>query len=139
MVHGKDPAEVEELVAGGEDLMDNLVTISSSLKVILQRVEAGEGLIGELTKHTRGRRAVQRDRPQPRSAELRTILQRIESGEGLLGRLLTDDDMADDLYATAHTLRLTGATMTRDLERSDTAYAALFRDPETAQALCATP
>jgi len=134
LVQGRDPAEVEELVAGGEDLMENLVSISSSLKVILHRIESGEGLLGELTRTPEGEEKFS-DVARTTVAELREILRRLESGEGVLGRLLTDDAMADDLYATAHTLRLTGATMTRDLERSDSAYAALFRDPETAQAV----
>jgi phospholipid/cholesterol/gamma-HCH transport system substrate-binding protein len=134
LVQGRDPAEVEELVAGGEDLMENLVSISSSLKVILHRIESGEGLLGELTRTPEGEEKFS-DVARTTVAELRDILRRLESGEGVLGRLLTDDAMADDLYATAHTLRLTGAAVTRDLERPDSAYAALFRDPETAQAV----
>jgi phospholipid/cholesterol/gamma-HCH transport system substrate-binding protein len=131
MVTGKDPAEVEELVAGGEDLMANLLTITSSLKVILERVEAGEGLLGELTQTPADDEKLS-EMVKTTVVTLRTILDRIEAGEGLVGRLLTDDEMADDLYATAHTLRLTGARFTRDLDRDDSAYAALFRDPETA-------
>jgi phospholipid/cholesterol/gamma-HCH transport system substrate-binding protein len=130
----KDPAEVEELMAGGEDLMANLLSISSSLKVILERTEAGEGLLGELTR-TPDEDEKFSDMAKSTLESLRTILERIEAGEGLVGRLLTDDQMADDLYATAHTLRLTGARFTRDLERDDSAYAALFKDPETAQLL----
>lgn len=131
MVPGRDPAEVEELMAGGEDLMANLISISSSLKTILVRVEAGEGLIGELTSAP-GDEEKFSEMARSTIVSLRTILERVEAGEGFVGRLLTDDEMADDLYATAHTLRLTGATFTRDLERDDSAYAALFRDPETA-------
>jgi phospholipid/cholesterol/gamma-HCH transport system substrate-binding protein len=131
MVPGKDPAEVEELVAGGEDLMANLLNITSSLKVILERVEAGEGLLGELTRTPADEEKLSQ-MVKGTLVTLRTILERVEAGEGLVGRMLTDAEMADDLYATAHTLRLTGATFTRDLERDDSAYAALFRDPETA-------
>lgn len=134
LVASRNPAEVEELVAGGEDLMENFLSISSSLKVILRRVEAGEGLLGELSKSEPGEEQLG-NAIRSTMLELRSILDRIEDGEGVVGRLLTDDALADDLYATAHTLRLTGATMTRDLERSDSAYAALFRDPETAQAV----
>jgi phospholipid/cholesterol/gamma-HCH transport system substrate-binding protein len=132
MVPGKDPAEVAELMAGGEDLMANLVTISSSLKVILQRIEAGEGLLGEITTSPE-KEAKFSDMAKTSLASLQTILERIENGEGLVGRLLTDDQMADDLYATAHTLRLTGARFTRDLDRTDSTYAVLFKDPETAE------
>ncbi len=133
-VPGKDPAEVDELVAGGEDLMANLITISSSLKVILNRIEAGEGLLGELTRTSADEEKFS-DMAKSSMASLETILTRIEAGEGLVGRLLTDDEMADDLYATAHSLRLTGARFTRDLERTDSTYAVLFKDPQTAQML----
>jgi len=131
MVPGKDPAEVEELMAGGEDLMVNLISISSSMKVILERIEAGEGLLGELT-HTPSGDEKFSELAKTTVASLRTILQRLDQGEGFLGRLLTDDQMADDLYATAHSLRLTGSSISRDLQRDDSAYAALFKDPETA-------
>jgi len=133
-VPGKDPAEVDELVAGGEDLMENLVTISSSLKVILNRIEAGQGLLGELTTEPSDDEKFS-DMAKSSLASLQTILTRIEAGEGLVGRMLTDDEMADDLYATAHSLRLTGARVTRDLERTDSTYAVLFKDPQTAQLL----
>lgn len=131
MVPGKDPAEMEELMAGGEDLMANLLSISSSLKVILERTEAGEGLLGEITSTPADDEKFS-EMAKSTLISLRTILQRIEAGDGLVGRILTDDQMADDLYATAHSLRLTGANFTRDLQRDDSAYAALFKDPETA-------
>jgi len=43
------PTNVDELFASGEDTMNNIVEISSSLKKILARMERGEGLLGELT------------------------------------------------------------------------------------------
>src|SRR5436305_7904080 len=40
---------VDQLISSGEDLVDNFVQISYSLKNILSRVDHGEGLLGELT------------------------------------------------------------------------------------------
>jgi phospholipid/cholesterol/gamma-HCH transport system substrate-binding protein len=133
-VRGRDPAEVAEFVASGEDLIENLISISASLKVILHRIEAGEGLLGELT------RTPEEGEPfsvvaQSTVLELRDILQKINAGEGLLGRMVTDPAMADDFVATTRSLRASGATIAADLERTDSAYAMLFRDPETARAL----
>ena len=130
-VRGRDPAEVEEFVASGEDLIENLISISASLKVILHRIEAGEGLLGELT------RTPEEGEPfsvvaQSTVLELRTILQKINAGEGLLGRMISDPAMADQFAATAHSLQVTGATIASDLERTDSTYAVLFRDPDTA-------
>jgi phospholipid/cholesterol/gamma-HCH transport system substrate-binding protein len=130
-VRGRDPAEVAEFVASGEDLIENLISISASLKVILHRIEAGEGLLGELTKTPEGEEAFG-EVAHSTVADLRDILQKIEAGEGLLGRLVSDPAMADDFVATTRSLQATGATIARDLERTDSAYALLFRDPETA-------
>jgi phospholipid/cholesterol/gamma-HCH transport system substrate-binding protein len=130
-VRGRDPAEVAEFVASGEDLIENLISISASLKVILHRIEAGEGLLGELTKTP--------EEGEPFSAvaqstvvELRAILKKVNAGEGLLGRMITDPALADQLAAAANSLQATGATIAADLGRTDSAYAVLFRDPETA-------
>jgi phospholipid/cholesterol/gamma-HCH transport system substrate-binding protein len=131
-IRGQDPAELAQFVSSGEDLMANLLAISSSLRSILGRVEAGEGLLGELTSTPAGEEKFS-DTVKSTVATLREILHHIETGEGFLGRLLTDDAMADDLYATAHSLRLTGAAFSRDLTRDDSAFAALFRDPEMAR------
>src|SRR5437773_2580654 len=40
---------VDQLISSGEDLVDNFVQISYSLKNVLGRVDRGEGIIGELT------------------------------------------------------------------------------------------
>jgi phospholipid/cholesterol/gamma-HCH transport system substrate-binding protein len=133
-VRGRDPAEVAEFVASGEDLIENLISISTSLKVILHRIEAGEGLLGELTRSPEGEEAFS-DVARSTVTELRDILQKINAGEGLLGRMITDPALGDELAATARSLQATGATIAADLERTDSAYAVLFRDPETAALL----
>jgi phospholipid/cholesterol/gamma-HCH transport system substrate-binding protein len=133
-VLGRDPAEVEEFVASGEDLMENLISISASLKVILHRIEAGEGLLGELT------RTPENEEPFSEVArstvtELRDILQKVNAGDGLLGRMITDPALGDEFSATTHSLQASSATIAADLGRTDSAYAVLFRDPETAALL----
>jgi len=49
--------------------------------------------------------------------------------------MVTDPAMADDFVATTRSLQASGAAIAADLERTDSAYALLFRDPETARAL----
>src|SRR6185295_16200993 len=49
MIPSQRQADVEALISSGEDLVDNFVQISYSLKSILQRIDRGEGLLGELT------------------------------------------------------------------------------------------
>ena len=135
-VEGRDPAEVSEFVASGEDVMENLLAISSSLKVILRRIESGEGLLGAMTMSTGAEADVGRDLDQS-IASLRTILQRIESGQGVLGQLVREDDagprLVDELSAAAEAIQRVSTTLTADLARDDTAYAALVRDPGAAE------
>src|SRR5438477_3029525 len=40
-------AEIDKILAGSGDLVDNVVAITKSLKVILGRTERGEGFLGE--------------------------------------------------------------------------------------------
>lgn len=133
-ITGRDPAEVAEFVASGEDLIENLISISSSLKVILHRIEAGEGLLGELTQTPEGKEAFG-DVARSTVTELRDILQKVNAGEGLLGRMISDPALGDEFAATTRSLQASGAAIAADLERTDSAYAMLFRDPETARAL----
>ncbi|MCP4902840.1 MAG: MCE family protein [bacterium] len=136
-IRGVDPAEVSRFVASGEDLMENLLAISSSLKVILRRVEAGEGLLGELTTPSdTGERLY--NVIHATLSELRSILDRVDSGEGLLGRLISDRQLPDDVSTAAQSLRGITATIEADLNRDASAYTALLRDPEGARLVSET-
>jgi phospholipid/cholesterol/gamma-HCH transport system substrate-binding protein len=135
-VRGVDPAEVSRLVASGEGLMENLLAISASLKVILRRVERGQGLLGELTTPTESGEKLSTT-IQATFDELQSILQSIESGQGLLGRLISDRELGrqlpDDVTGAARSLRSITNTIEDDLTRDDNAYSALFNDPEGAR------
>jgi phospholipid/cholesterol/gamma-HCH transport system substrate-binding protein len=136
LVEGQDAAEMAQFVASGEDLMENLLSISSSLRVILRRVEAGEGLLGELTSTPEGGGKV-RDLLDQTLSEMHGILKRIDSGQGLLGRLVADDEMGqrllDQLDASTGAVHRAASTINDDLARDGTVYAALLRDPEGAR------
>ncbi len=133
LVQGQSPPEISQFLAGGEDLMDNLLAISASLRVILQRVEAGEGLLGDLTRNP--------EHGEPIGETMRrtldttnTILDRIEKGQGLLGMLVTDDprvkSMLAELEDTVRTLRQVSLRVRKDMDNPESTYAALMRDPE---------
>ncbi|MCD4748843.1 MAG: MlaD family protein [Thermoanaerobaculales bacterium] len=133
LVPGHDPAELSEFVSTGEDLLDNLTAISVSLKNILQRVEAGQGILGELTTEPEAGGKLTESLSSTIST-LGTILARVERGEGLLGRLVREDSstttMLDELVATSRSVHRITTQAAIDIERHDTAYAALLRDPE---------
>jgi phospholipid/cholesterol/gamma-HCH transport system substrate-binding protein len=88
------PTNVDALIASGEDVMDNVVEISHSLNRILQRMERGEGLLGQLTSDTPEGRRMQSALVNT-SESLERIAGTIEHGKGPLPRLLNDRAMAD--------------------------------------------
>lgn len=90
------PTNVDALIASGEDVMDNVVAISSSLNKILTRLERGEGLLGELTSDSDSSRRL-RDSLLGTSESLRRVAGKLETGPGPLPRLLNDRAMADQL------------------------------------------
>lgn len=137
-VKGSDPAEIAQFVESGEDLVDNLLAISSSLRVILRRVEAGEGLLGELTVAPQeGGRVI--DTVYELLASMHAVSSRIEAGEGVLGRLVSDEKLARELFDEVHdastAVRRVAETIADDLGREDTFYSVLLRDPQGAALL----
>ncbi len=137
-VKGEDPAELNKFVESGEDVVDNVLAISSSLRVILRRIEAGEGLLGELTvSPEEGEQMVQTIHHLLESVQ--ALVTKVEQGQGLLGRLVNDEKLADSLITnvqdTSKAVRGVADTVSADLVRDDTAYAALMRDPQGAQVM----
>lgn len=90
------PTNVDALIASGEDVMDNVVQISHSLNSILNRMERGEGVLGQLTKDTPQSRRLQESLVGT-SESLERIALTIENGQGPLPRLLNDPAMSDQL------------------------------------------
>jgi phospholipid/cholesterol/gamma-HCH transport system substrate-binding protein len=77
---------VDQLISSGEDLVDNFVQISYSLKNILSRVDRGEGLIGELTTTPETKQRIT-DTFLTTLNKTNAILGHVESGKGLVGKL----------------------------------------------------
>jgi phospholipid/cholesterol/gamma-HCH transport system substrate-binding protein len=90
------PTNVDALIASGEDVMDNVVQISHSLNNILDRMERGEGVLGQLTKDTPQSQRLQESLVGT-SESLQRIALTIEHGEGPLPRMLNDRALADQL------------------------------------------
>jgi len=130
-IRSQAPAELAHFVSSGEDLMENLIAISSSLRSVLERVEAGEGLIGELTTSPETG-AKLGDTLSEAISTLRDIFARIDRGEGLLGRLVREDSdsgaIIDELVSSSRSLHRITTQLALDLENPDSAYAALLRD-----------
>ncbi len=85
--------DVDKLIASGGDAVENMVAISYSLRRILARMEAGEGLLGELTTDNEaGRRAKKALLTSLDSLD--SISTKIDAGEGTLGALVNDPLLA---------------------------------------------
>jgi phospholipid/cholesterol/gamma-HCH transport system substrate-binding protein len=89
--------DVDKLIASGEDAVENFVAISVSLRGILGRMEAGEGILGQLTTDNEaGERAKEGFLAIVDSLE--NIVWKIENGEGTLASLINDGSLANRLH-----------------------------------------
>ncbi|HEV8433135.1 MAG TPA: MlaD family protein [Thermoanaerobaculia bacterium] len=124
---------VDQLISSGEDLVDNFVQISYSLKNILGRVDRGEGLIGELTTSPETKQRLT-DTFLLTLNKTNAALAHMESGRGVAGKLLYDDKFADQLTSSllgsAQSLQTVAAGIQKGLETGNGVLPALINDPE---------
>jgi phospholipid/cholesterol/gamma-HCH transport system substrate-binding protein len=123
----------EQLITSGEDLVDNFVQISYSLKNILSRVDRGEGLLGELTSTPETKQRIT-DTFLTTLNKTNSILSHVESGKGVLGKLVYDDQYADQLTGSlgsaAQSLQAITSNVQRSLDSNNGVLPALLNDPE---------
>lgn len=118
--------DVDRLIASGGDAVENVVAISYSLRTILGRMEAGEGILGELTTdNDAGRRA--KVALVETIESIRDVAEKIEQGDGTLARLINDDALADRLEGAIGRVEGTLAS----LDEGEGALPALLHDPAT--------
>jgi phospholipid/cholesterol/gamma-HCH transport system substrate-binding protein len=125
--------DVESIISSGEDLVDNLVQISYSLKNILQRVDRGEGLLGEITTSPETKQRIT-DTFLTTLNKTNAALTHMESGKGLAGKLIYDDAYAAELSASiggaARSLQTITASVQRGFETNEGILPALLNDPQ---------
>ena len=125
--------DVEALITSGEDLVENLVQISYSLKNILGRVDRGEGLIGELTTQPETKQRIT-DTFLTTLNKTNAALTHMESGKGVMGKLLYDDKYAEELTVSisgaARSMETLTANINRSFESGDGLVPALMNDAE---------
>jgi phospholipid/cholesterol/gamma-HCH transport system substrate-binding protein len=124
---------VDQLISSGEDLVDNLVQISYSMKNILARVDRGEGLIGELTTAPETKQRMT-DTFLTTLNKANAMLTHIESGKGVVGKLVYDDQYAEQLTASiggaAHSLEAVSNNVQKSLDSGNGVLPAMLNDPE---------
>lgn len=136
LIPALEGTDVDALLASGEDLVDNFVQISHSMKNVLGRIDRGEGLLGELTTDPEGTERLT-DSLQATLNRTNSVLDQIQSGRGVLGRLLYDDAYASELTASLNTsaasLQSILASVETSFETGEGALPALLNDPEGKQ------
>lgn len=126
-------AELDKILAGSGDLVDNVVAISKSLKNILGRTEKGEGFLGEITSETKNGADLSKSLRQTLD-NLNGLVVDVRQGRGLVGRLLHDEKTADSVLvelrgATASLNRIL-ATVEKGTATGEGLVPALLSDPE---------
>ena len=133
LIPAQRQTNVDQLISSGEDLVENLVQISYSLKNILGRVDRGEGLIGELTSAPETKQRLT-DTFLTTLNKTNAALTHVESGKGVVGRLIYDDRFADQLTASignaAASLQVVTGNIQRSFETGEGMLPALLSDPE---------
>lgn len=127
-----EATDVSAVLSQGGDVVTNVLAISTSLRRVLERMERGEGVLGELMQHPETGRTL--------IAKLTAVLEQtngllhdLRRGESVFGRLLSDPELGaqlvGDLAGFAKAGRKVSEALARDLERDDSVVAALLRDP----------
>src|SRR5215212_725456 len=133
MIPSQRQTNVDQLLSSGEDLVDNLVQISYSLKNVLGRVDRGEGLLGELTTNAETKQRLT-DTLLTTLNKTNAALTHMESGKGVLGKLVYDDAYANQLTTSLATAATSLQSITGSVEKSfangSGALPALISDPE---------
>jgi len=132
MIPSQRQADVEALLTSGEDLVDNFVQISYSLKNILQRIDRGEGLLGELTTAPETKQRLT-DTLLTTLNKTNAALTHVESGKGVVGKLVYDDAYGEQLTASlgsaAQSLQAVTASMQKGFDTNEGLVPALINDP----------
>ncbi|MBZ5590146.1 MAG: MlaD family protein [Acidobacteriia bacterium] len=133
VIPSEEPTDVAAVLSRGGDAMTNVQAISTSLRRILDRVERGEGILGELTVNPEsGHQVIARLNSVLEETD--GLLKGLRAGRGALGKLIADpkleSQLVEDLAGMAHAGREVGEALARDLARDDSVVAGLLRDPE---------
>lgn len=124
--------DVDRLISSGEDLVDNFVQISYSLKNVLARIDRGEGLLGELTTDPQSKQRVT-DTLLTTMNKTNEVLDQVKSGRGTIGRLVYDDayaqELTNSLRASAQSMQSILTSLQYGVERGEGAVPALLSDP----------
>ena len=133
VVESEEPTDLAAVIAQGGDAMTNVQAITSSLRKVLDRIERGGGMLGQLTVDPEsGRRAVRSLYALIEESE--GLVRDLRAGKGAVGRLVADPtlqaSLVDDIAGMVRSGRRIADLLVRDLERNDSLLAGILRDPQ---------
>lgn len=120
-----EATDVEKLISSGEDVVDNVSAISHSLRNVLERVDRGEGVVGELTTQQEegGRKLT--DALYETLDSIQAMAATLETGQGPLARLINDEKMGQSLASSMERLD----AVLNKFESGEGLLPALLEDP----------
>jgi phospholipid/cholesterol/gamma-HCH transport system substrate-binding protein len=128
-VQAAQATNVDRLISSGEDAVVNIVAISVSLARILERMERGEGVLGQLLaplpEDLQGKPPLVLSLHQT-VENINRVVQSIENGKGPVGRLLNDEDLGTRVASSVERLE---ALLAR-VENADGLAMSLLEDDE---------
>lgn len=125
-IHAAPATDVDQLIASGEDAVDNVVAISQLLRKILTQMDRGEGLLGALVADTESGEEVKKSIRSTLDS-VASISAKIDHGQGSLGRLINDDSLAGELEGSAKRL----GSLLAKMETGEGLLPALLDDRQT--------
>jgi phospholipid/cholesterol/gamma-HCH transport system substrate-binding protein len=128
-ISAAQPIQLDALLESGENIADNLLVFSSSLRKIAERIEKGEGLVGEIVRGSPRARELLDDF----SATLRNVSDVFRSfhrGEGTAGLLFGTDPKGKQLARDIRGLVANLRSITDDLNNSEGILGKAISEPE---------
>jgi len=126
--------DVEHMLASGEGVVENIVAVSASLKDILERMERGDGLLGELMQPRAPDEPGLADTLNGLNQAVAALTEGFQTGAGPIPRMLHDRDLGDKMAMTLSRLERLSA----ELENDGGLLQALLRDTEMRDQMAAS-
>lgn len=134
-VQAAPATNIDRMIASGGDAVENIVAISVSLARILERLERGEGVLGQLLaplpEELRGEEQSVVYLLQDTLSRIDAIVADIEGGRGPVGRLISDEELAAKLTTSVNRLD----SILEAAEEGDGLAPTLLHDAELARSV----
>ena len=119
-IQGTEEGDIRKIVQGTNDFIANLQVLSEDFKKIADRVDKGEGTLGQILTNT----AIF-DNFNETAAEAKTLVHDARTGPGTMGRLISDDALMNKVMEISDRMDL----VVKKVESGDGAAGKFVNDP----------